>query len=207
MNDKFWDLRKEKQDRIINAAMKIFTECGYKRASTDEIVKEAGISKGLLFHYFISKQGLYLFLYEYSIQFLEMEYVREVDEKETDLFEIQKQIEYAKRQVMKHYPYMYLFLNSAFLEENPEIQNQTADKREHYASLISGIYARADLSMLKQGLNPAHIMKMMIFTVDGLRREQMEAGRADADALYKEAVAMLTIMKENFCVSSEEISG
>ena len=52
MNDKFFDLKQEKQDRMINASLKIFSRGGYRHASTDEIVKEAGISKGLLFHYF-----------------------------------------------------------------------------------------------------------------------------------------------------------
>ena len=46
------NLKKEKQDRMINAALKVFAMNGYQKASTDDIVKEAGISKGLLFHYF-----------------------------------------------------------------------------------------------------------------------------------------------------------
>ena len=41
MNEKFFDLKKEKQDRMINAALKVFAENGYGHASTDEIVKEA----------------------------------------------------------------------------------------------------------------------------------------------------------------------
>ena len=67
MNEKFFDLKKEKQDRMINAALKVFALKGYEHASTDDIVKEAGISKGLLFHYFISKLGLYSFIYDYSV--------------------------------------------------------------------------------------------------------------------------------------------
>ena len=51
MNEKFYDLKKEKQDRMINAGLRIFALNGYHHASTDEIVKEAKISKGLLFHY------------------------------------------------------------------------------------------------------------------------------------------------------------
>ena len=66
MNEKFFDLKKEKQDRIINASFEIFSENGYLHASTDDIVKKAEISKGLLFHYFISKIGLYTFLYDYA---------------------------------------------------------------------------------------------------------------------------------------------
>ena len=51
MNEKFFDLKKEKQDRMINAALKVFALNGYRHASTDDIVREAAISKGLLFHY------------------------------------------------------------------------------------------------------------------------------------------------------------
>ena len=61
MNEKFFDLNREKQDRMINAALRIFAENGYRHASTVIIVKEAGISKGLLFHYFTSKMGLFSF--------------------------------------------------------------------------------------------------------------------------------------------------
>lgn len=59
---KFLELDKLKQDRIINAAMKEFALKGYKNASTNEIVKEAGISKGLLFHYFTNKKA-YFYIY------------------------------------------------------------------------------------------------------------------------------------------------
>ena len=41
MNEKFFDLKKEKQDRMINAALKVFALNGYRHASTDDIVREA----------------------------------------------------------------------------------------------------------------------------------------------------------------------
>ena len=93
MNEKFFDLKQEKQDRMINAALKIFAKNGYKHASTDEIVAEASISKGLLFHYFGSKQGLYDFLYDYSVRFLMLETKSLVPETETDYFRIMKLLE------------------------------------------------------------------------------------------------------------------
>ena len=37
MNEKFFDLKKEKQDRMINAALKVFALNGYRHASTDDI--------------------------------------------------------------------------------------------------------------------------------------------------------------------------
>ena len=60
MNHKFFDVSKEKQDRIINAALLVFAQNGYRHAGTDEVVRRACISKGLLFHYFESKLGLYV---------------------------------------------------------------------------------------------------------------------------------------------------
>ena len=105
MNDKFFDLKQEKQNRIINAALKVFARNRYRHASTDEIVKEAGISKGLIFHYFESKAGLYEFLFEYSARFMLLELSREVDGAQTDFFELVRQMERARMQVMKLYPY------------------------------------------------------------------------------------------------------
>ena len=46
----FFDLKKEKQDRMINAALKAFALGGYRHASTDDIVKDAAPSAGRLPH-------------------------------------------------------------------------------------------------------------------------------------------------------------
>ena len=68
MNDKFFDLKKEKQDKMINGAMQVFALKGYKLASTDDMVKVAGVSKGLWFHYFVNKAGLYTFISDYCVK-------------------------------------------------------------------------------------------------------------------------------------------
>ena len=62
MEPKFLALDQDKQDRILNAAMEEFARNGYKNTSTNKIVKQAGISKGLLFHYFSNKKELYLMI-------------------------------------------------------------------------------------------------------------------------------------------------
>lgn len=113
MNDKFFDLKKEKQDRMINGALKVFALNGYQKASTDDIVKEAEISKGLLFHYFGSKAGLYIFVYEYSARYMAMELQRAISLRERDLFLLFVQIEDAKNVLLRNYPYMQKFLLSS----------------------------------------------------------------------------------------------
>ena len=49
----------QRKDRILEAALIEFADKGYKKASTNTIVREAGVSKGLLFHYYKSKKDLY----------------------------------------------------------------------------------------------------------------------------------------------------
>ena len=71
INEKFYTLPKEKQQNIINAGLEVFSKNEYKKASTDEMAAKAGISKGLLFHYFKNKKTFYFFLFEYAINLLE----------------------------------------------------------------------------------------------------------------------------------------
>ena len=50
---------KVSRQKIIDAALKEFGQHGYEGASTNQICLSAGISKGLLYHYFKSKENLF----------------------------------------------------------------------------------------------------------------------------------------------------
>ena len=59
MNDKELETIGVKE-RILNVAIEEFAQNGYKAASTNVICKKANISKGLLYHYYNSKENIYL---------------------------------------------------------------------------------------------------------------------------------------------------
>ena len=174
MNDKFFDLKQEKQDRMINASLKIFSRGGYRHASTDEIVKEAGISKGLLFHYFGSKLGLYGFLFDYSARFMLLELSREVKRSETDYFALTKQMEQARMQVMKLYPYMQRFLDVAVKEEHTEAVERIAEKKLDYEDRLRAYSMQADYSIFAPYGDSVRVTKMVRYTIDGLTDEMSE---------------------------------
>ena len=46
--------------KIINAAKKLFQEKGYKKTSVDEIADNSILSKGTFYHYFKSKENLFI---------------------------------------------------------------------------------------------------------------------------------------------------
>src|SRR4249920_3333301 len=53
-----------RQERIVAVAMRHFAERGYEGARIEEIAREAGVAKGAVFGYFISKAGLFLAAYQ-----------------------------------------------------------------------------------------------------------------------------------------------
>ena len=127
MNDKFWDLKKEKQDSMIGSALKVFALNGFSHASTDEIVAEASVSKGLLFHYFYSKAGLYSFLIEYCARFAVIELNSELRRKEAlPFFELARALTHAEASSMRRYPYLMLFLERAKADEAVSEQDQNS---------------------------------------------------------------------------------
>lgn len=197
MNEKFFDLKKEKQDRMLNAALKIFALHGYRHASTDDMVKEAGISKGLLFHYFGSKAGLYEFIYGYSVKYMLMELTGAVSLKETDFFTLRGQIEKARYTMLKNFPYMALFLKRARREASEEVRELIVENRQAYETAYAAIYERADFSG-KSGVPLQELKAIMDYTLDGILEEAMAQPDFTAEAYYKEALHYLDVLRGGF---------
>lgn len=195
MNEKFFDLKKEKQDRMINAALKVFAQNGYKHASTDDIVAEAGISKGLLFHYFINKLGLYTFLYDYSIRFMTLELSTGVNREEDDFFALFKQMESAKLQVLKNYPYMQQFIESTRYENVKEALLATEEKKNSLHEAKENIIRRADLSRFRAEADAGKISNMLTYTVQGIMKRSFFESSFHPEMVNEEINAYLDMIK------------
>ncbi len=195
MNDKFFDLKKEKQDRMINAALKVFAMQGYKHASTDDIVKEAGISKGLLFHYFESKLGAYEFVYEYSVRYMVIELSTTVSRIETNLFELMRQMEFARMNVAKGYPCMQQFLNRSLSEDIGEALLATESKKAILEKEYNRIASQISYAEFPAGVDGKKIFKIMDFAIKGLMTERFMEGAFQPEMLYQEISEYLDMMK------------
>jgi len=66
--EQFEELRNQKIELIENTAMKCFAEKGFHNTSIGYIAKEAGISTGLTYNYFSSKEDLLKSIYLKGIQ-------------------------------------------------------------------------------------------------------------------------------------------
>ncbi len=196
MNSKFFDLKKEKQDRMINAALKVFALQGYRHASTDDIVREAAVSKGLLFHYFESKLGVYRFVYDYSVRYMTLELKSSVDAKEKDLFEVLRQTECARMHAMRGYPYMQQFLNRSMAEESYEALLSTEERRSVLEETYAAINAQTDYSSLPTGVDGEKLRKMLDLTIRGLMTERFQDASFQPEMLYEEICGYLDMVRQ-----------
>ncbi|MGI6506894.1 MAG: TetR/AcrR family transcriptional regulator [Saccharofermentanales bacterium] len=71
VNESFLRLDAEKRERIIRAAVREFADRGYELANTNRIAEQAKISVGSLFHYFDTKENLFLFIVQYGSAIIE----------------------------------------------------------------------------------------------------------------------------------------
>lgn len=195
MNEKFFELKKEKQDRMINAALKVFSEYGYYHASTDEIVKNAEISKGLLFHYFGSKIGIYAFLYDYATRFVTLELTANVEKNENDYFELYHQILSAKVAAMSQYPYIFLYLNKADEEKHPEAVAEISERREKYQRIMEALRERADITQFAPFVDYNKVGEILDFTINGLMVKRIKSASFRSDLFLQEAEEYIDMIK------------
>ncbi|WP_210365815.1 TetR/AcrR family transcriptional regulator [Bacillus sp. REN3] len=205
MSSKFLNLNPEKQERILNAAMQEFAQKGYANASTNEIVKQAGISKGLLFHYFKNKKQLYLFLFNHFVEVLMEEFFEEMDFSERDIFERLKNIMILKTRVTTKYPEVFNFMMSAHLEQaadiKDELDNSTAEMLQ---SSYSRIFENIDVSRFREGIDLPRTFNIIMWTLEGFsnqaieKAKQLKNGRWDFDEAFKEAEIYVEMLKDSF---------
>lgn len=82
----FFNLPKEKQKRILDAAAQEFSRVGLNEASIANVIKEAEISRGSFYQYFSDKEDLYYY-YFYTLRSHNHRYlIQAIAEREGDLF-------------------------------------------------------------------------------------------------------------------------
>ncbi len=203
MNEKFFDLKKTKQDRMINGIMKVFALDGYRDAGTEDMVREAEISKGLLFHYFDNKLGAYAFVYSYAVRYLNLELEGTLSPEEKDPYVIAKQAQDAVIAAMRNYPYIQYFLQRTTFETQEEALKATAVMRGQLAGLQMRIRNQAESSLFGSR-DPEMTWKLMDYAIRGLTEETIRRGLPDLEAFREEAYALIDALKPGTATTTEE---
>ncbi|MGO3116192.1 TetR/AcrR family transcriptional regulator [Enterococcus pseudoavium] len=129
MNEVVKDPQKEKS--ILATSAKLFGKSGYRETKTDQIAVEAGVSKGLLFHYFGNKAGLYQATYDYAAEFFYQQIDYSVWTEAADLLEMVVDATKYKISLQLKYPIEFDFLLKVYAEMRllPEPLRTVMEKR------------------------------------------------------------------------------
>lgn len=185
--------------------MNEFAQKGYGNASTNQIVKEAEISKGILFHYFKNKRELYLFLYNFSVDTLLDDYYGRLDTTSRDIFERLKQISSYKLEIIGRFPEMFRFLMAAQFEESAEVKHDLLKRNnELLMGAYTKVYENVDLSLFKDGVDTKKAIEIISWSMEGfaLREQGKMKKLKDVEHDLKEIMAgidpYLDILKKCF---------
>ncbi|MCR6107492.1 TetR/AcrR family transcriptional regulator [Salipaludibacillus agaradhaerens] len=201
MYTKFYSLPLEKQERIINAAINEFVKNGYDKASTNDIVRGAEISKGSLFNYFNNKKDLYLFLLEYATGIVDDIY-QGIDFNETDIFKRIGQIGRVKLNIQRKFPQVFNFWFSVVNEESAEVKAEIEEKQDNILKEgFERIYENIDFSKFRQGIDIEKAINILNWTMVGFSeklKNDISSIEEVSDEALKEWDSYSELLKHSF---------
>ena len=168
--DLFNSLKEEKKSAVINAALEEFGSFGVINASTNNIVKRCGISKGSLFKYFETKDELCFYLFELVTNEMLGDLTNKMQDFSSEIF--QKIIDYSVWETSWYIdnPVKGRFIiavagekDSAFVEK---LQTRFGAKSDNvYLNLMS------ELNMENFNVDANTLSNLIKWTVEGYNKE------------------------------------
>lgn len=159
--------------RILNAAYQEFAEHGYAQASTNRIVKEASIGKGMLFYYFKSKKDLFIYLFDYATEVIGKIF-EEIDFNETDIFKRLKEIGLIKLKIYKKNPRVFDFLKAAATEGALEVKAEIDQMRKQNLEVgFKNIYKNINFSKFREDIDIQRAVEIINWTMIGFGEKEI----------------------------------
>ncbi|WP_308637822.1 TetR/AcrR family transcriptional regulator [Paenibacillus silvisoli] len=185
----FAKLPEERQELIMTICIEEFAKYGYTNTSTDIITARAGISKGILFHYFKSKKNLYLAVVKHAMDVLVEKTVAETAKiGASDFFEHIKEIVLAKQRITMNY-FNETELVQRVIAHPPkgvqaEVEKLIADYQKTFSTpaMLKSIY-RSELlesAPLRDGLNVEQVFSHVTFVLNALSNKYLQLHKAQA---------------------------
>ena len=172
---------------ILHAAIEEFAHIGYQHATTAGIAKRAGISKGLIFYHYESKEVLLIEVLKYGIDFFERNLLANSDfATTTDIFERIKFIGRIKHDFFKEYYTLNAIIVDAYkLASMPEHENIRAYFEETITLSVPKFFDGVDTSRFRSTLSNQEIITFIIDVMSLISQKylhpQIDAGLSPED--------------------------
>lgn len=187
MYDKFENLDEDKKKKVINACIYEFADKGYEKASTNTIIKEAGISKGILFHYFSNKKNLFFYILDYCMQAMTEEFMKYPLTETKDIFQRFSELGVIKLKIAQEYPYIVKLFMEA-LASPPEDMRSEIEKKYLQASqeYMPTIFKDIDYSKFRGGVEPSKAIEVITLFIGALGEKYLKDYKGKEHELFQD---------------------
>ena len=199
MNERFYLMPKEKQNKILNAAFKVFAQNDYKKAPMSEIAAEGDISKALLFYYFNNKLELYMYLWEKTMKLTQISVKKHKVLETDDFFVMLERGIAAKCSLMRQFSFLYLFSMNAYYEKCPEVKEKVQKSfgfinQRSLATVLKSI----NPSNIREGFTVEEIYQEVLFASDGFLLQIYRSGKLDIDKMENDYCKLIMLWKKAY---------
>ncbi len=175
MYETFENLNQDKRETILEACIQEFAERGYEKASTNSMIREAGISKGILFHYFGNKRSLFLYIVDYCLQTIVEEYNKYSLTETRDIFKRLIELGVLKLKINHAYPEMSKILLEALLNSPEDMRLVIESKYSRFSKEYMPIlFQDIDYSMFRKGVNTAKAIETLMLFIEALSQKYLK---------------------------------
>ncbi|OBY76306.1 hypothetical protein BBG47_27935 [Paenibacillus sp. KS1] len=166
----------DKRHAIIQAALEEFTHKGYEGASTNQITKSAGVSKGILFHYFSDKRTLYLTLVDECLNHYFHTMTSNLPDLSDDLLEALGQLSKIKMDAFKREPMKYRFITNAFMTMTNDLKKELHLKQQRMkAHMVDLLASKVDRNRFRRDIEPEQAIEFVLLSLEALLAKQMNS--------------------------------
>ena len=129
----------ERREQLLALALELFTERTYEEISIDEIAQKAGISKGLLYHYFPGKRAFYVAAVRHAAEELlsrttgQVEAAREAGVEQAELLRIGL---HAYLDFIEERATTFIFLMRGGMAGDPEVREAVDETRRAFIEVV-----------------------------------------------------------------------
>ena len=190
------------REDILKAAIIEFGQIGYQAASTNDIVKKAKVSKGLLFHHFTNKEKLYEACQLYVLEQYASYMVDRIDFSSSDIFERILQSLHIKMEFGKQNPEFLTLINRVLYAEEKEKNIlrkalSEAQTLQRMNKKMAGLFKNLDTSRFREGMD--------IFKIMDYASLILEASWARYYQKYHNNPELMAVQMENYLIEAEDI--
>ena len=199
MNDKFFSLSEEKQNKILNAGYYQFANNSYKKTSMSMIAEEAQISKSLLFHYFHNKKEFYLYLYKRALELIDEKIIIIDLDSDKDIIEIVSSYLLNKWNILREHKYIFSFIYRVYYESDETLLKDLKEIRSSkMINSFMDIINKSNNDKMRYKEDFLQLVNIIIYTAEGFAYVNKELLINEPQKAVNEFMKLVNTLKKNF---------